>query len=195
LRDLAGAPAEPLGTAAPEAADGGLAERIRSLPPADAETLLIETVRTQTAFLLGRDEAGPITSDTAFSELGIDSLMAVELRNNLAAITGLKLPATLVFDHPNPAAVARFLTAGLTGGGPRTPADRLTKEIEELGARLDAVFRDLAETDRAAVVTALGELQRRAHAVTGDGSSADVIDRINSASAGELLSLLDKELG
>jgi acyl transferase domain-containing protein/acyl carrier protein len=201
LRGLIGTPAGPAGTGStgrPEFTGAGLAQQVRSLSRAEAEAVLLEAVRTQTAIVLGRDDAGRIGSDVAFSELGIDSLMAVELRNKLAAVTGLKLPATLVFDYPDPGALAQFLNAGLNPGsaaGPEAPADRLTKEIEGLGARLEDAFRDLAEEDRAAIVTALGELQRRARSMAGNGSPADVIDRINSASAGELLSLLDQELG
>ncbi|MFF0885014.1 SDR family NAD(P)-dependent oxidoreductase [Streptomyces sp. NPDC003456] len=198
LRDLAGTHAGPGGPAGRERAGIVLAQRLRSLPPAEAETALLEAVRTQTALVLGHAGTGRIGPATAFRELGIDSLTALELRNALAAATGLKLPATLVFDHPNPAAVARFLAASVTpdhAAGPGGPADHLVREIEGLGARIEEEFRALAEEDRTTISTLLGELQGRVRSMAGDGSADAIVDRIGAASAGELLALLDKELG
>ncbi|MCF4140763.1 beta-ketoacyl reductase [Streptomyces sp. Tue 6430] len=112
LRALAGAPAGGPGNR--EATDAGIAQRIGSLPRADAEAVLLDAVRAQTAIVLGHADTGLVGPGTAFKDLGIDSLMALELRNRLTAVTGLKLPATLAFDHPNPGSVAHFLAAGLT---------------------------------------------------------------------------------
>ncbi|WP_369226895.1 type I polyketide synthase [Streptomyces sp. R39] len=181
-----------------EATGPGLAQRARSLPPADAEALLLTAVREQTAIVLGQAETGRVGPGTAFRDLGVDSLMALELRNKLADMTGLRLPATLAFDHPNPTALARFLNTRVNpgpGGDAESPVGRLVEEIEGLGARLEKVFTELADEDRAVVTALLGELPGRVRQQAGAGSPAGLRDRISAASAGELLSLLDEELG
>ncbi|MFH9575328.1 SDR family NAD(P)-dependent oxidoreductase [Streptomyces sp. NPDC017454] len=198
LRGLTGTPAAAGGPEGRESADGSLADDLASLPPAEAEAALLDAVRAQTATVLGHADPTRIGPAVAFRELGIDSLTALELRNKLAAVTGLKLPATLVFDHPNPGALARFLTGMVTPGdtaGPRSPAAHLVTEIERLGARLQDAFPDLAAEERTTVTALLGELQGRARSMASAGAPVGIADQIGSASAGELLALLDKELG
>ncbi|GGS43651.1 type I polyketide synthase [Streptomyces janthinus] len=198
LRNPIGMPPGSGGAESREAPEAGIARRIRSLPQADAVTVLLDAVRAQTAIVLGHTDTGRVGPAVAFKDLGIDSLMAVELRNKLASVTGVKLPATLAFDHPNPSALAQFLYTRV-GPGPgadrESPVDRLTKEITGLGARLGEAFPDLGDDDRATLSGLIGELQRRVRPAGGEESPAGVAGRIGSASAVELLSLLDEELG
>ncbi|GHI02676.1 hypothetical protein Scel_09970 [Streptomyces cellostaticus] len=102
-------------SAAVAAVVGGLAARLAALSPADREQEVLQIVRAGTAAILGHASPGDIDSQRAFREMGIDSLTALELRNRLAAETGLTLPATLVFDYPVPLELARYLVAEACG--------------------------------------------------------------------------------
>uniref|UniRef100_UPI00055EA283 beta-ketoacyl synthase N-terminal-like domain-containing protein n=1 Tax=Streptomyces sp. NRRL S-350 TaxID=1463902 RepID=UPI00055EA283 len=103
---------------ATDRAAGGFAERLRPMPPADRDAALLALVRTQVAAVLGHSGPQTVDSGRAFSELGFDSLTSVELRNRLNASTGLQLPATLVFDHPNASSLVDHLRDTMFGAAP-----------------------------------------------------------------------------
>ncbi|MEU8252438.1 KR domain-containing protein, partial [Nonomuraea sp. NPDC048916] len=94
-------------------AQAGLVRQLADATAAEQQQIVLDLVRRTTATVLGHTGPDLIDPNTAFRELGFDSLAAVELRNHLATATGLSLPATLTFDHPTASAVATLLTAKL----------------------------------------------------------------------------------
>ena len=97
------------------AAGSSLAKVVASAPEAERDRIVIEFVRTHAAAVLGHASPQSVEPDRPFRELGIDSLSAVELRNRLAKASGTTLPATLAFDYPTSASVAKLLRDTIDG--------------------------------------------------------------------------------
>ncbi|MEC9465245.1 MAG: SDR family NAD(P)-dependent oxidoreductase, partial [Myxococcota bacterium] len=101
-----------------------LRQRLSMLPEAERGDVLTEMVRAEIATVLGLAGANAIPADQPLKDLGLDSLMAVELRNRLAAMAQINIPATLAFDYPTPEAISGFM---------------LQKAFSDLGAGVEAV--------------------------------------------------------
>uniref|UniRef100_UPI001F2D725F type I polyketide synthase n=1 Tax=Streptomyces europaeiscabiei TaxID=146819 RepID=UPI001F2D725F len=110
---------------APATADASsLHTHLAALPDYERAGAVLEIVRGHVAGVLGYPAADAVEPERPFTDLGIDSLSAVELRNGMNRITGLRLPSTLVFDHPNCRALADFLLAEVAADTvPATPDD------------------------------------------------------------------------
>ncbi|MEU1231974.1 amino acid adenylation domain-containing protein [Streptomyces sp. NPDC005828] len=93
------------------AGESGLRRKLGRMSEEEGRRLLLALVRTQLASVIGGESGDGIDPDQPFKSFGIDSLLAVQLRNRLNSATGLRLPATLVFDHPTPTAVVEFTLA------------------------------------------------------------------------------------
>lgn len=110
VRPLASGPVD--GASAAEAA-AALAARLATLSEDEQLRVLSGLVCTHAAAVLGHPGADAVDADLSFQDLGLDSLGAVELRNRLSQTTGITLPATIAFEHPTPASIARHVLVSL----------------------------------------------------------------------------------
>ncbi|MFJ2442948.1 beta-ketoacyl synthase N-terminal-like domain-containing protein [Streptomyces sp. NPDC087658] len=143
FRGLVRAPVLRRAATATPGADGApaFAERLAALTAPERERLLLDLVQTHTATVLGHGSSDALGPQRTFRELGFDSLTAVELRNSLGAATGLRLPATLVFDHPTPQAVVALLGTELSPPE-ASPVDQALAVLDSLARSLGAVPAD-----------------------------------------------------
>ncbi|MEU8089128.1 type I polyketide synthase [Micromonospora sp. NPDC049101] len=177
-------------------ASARLRERLAGLSDADRDAVLLDLVRDRTAVVLGHSGPGAVAADRAFKDCGFDSLAAVRLRNLLSRETALKLPATLVFDHPTPAALARHLRS-LVLPAAADPAEPVFAGLDELEPLLSN--SDLSAADRARIGNRLRVLVTRLSetpsGTVGQPESADVDDEIAAASDDEVFAFIEKEFG
>ncbi|XXX73393.1 SDR family NAD(P)-dependent oxidoreductase [Sorangium sp. So ce134] len=161
---------EPTRTRAGEDARGGWAAELSALAPEARLAEVVATVRAEAATVLGLGAPGDVPTDRALKELGLSSLMALEMRNALATRLGKALPATLVFNHPTVAALARHLleqmeptgatSAALPISAPMTHEEPIA--IVGIGCRYPGGVRDLDSFWRLLEqeVDAIGEVPR-----------------------------------
>jgi acyl transferase domain-containing protein/acyl carrier protein len=185
LRGLVRSPMHP--TVADRAGSSRL--RLSGLSGTERSRVALELTLAQVAAVLGYASAEAVDPKLAFKELGFDSLAAVELRNRLSIETGLRLPATLVFDHPTSTAVAELLLAELDDDA-HDSASSLEGEMEELERRLSAVAAH--EAQRPVVAERLKAILA---AMTERQETGQQDEDLRSATAEEVFDLIDRELG
>ncbi|MFI0487638.1 KR domain-containing protein, partial [Actinomadura sp. 9N215] len=164
------------------------AEQLAALPVEDRRRTLIDLVRTHAAAVLGHPDPGRLDSERGFIELGFDSLTAIELRNGLAAATGLRLPNTLIFDRPTMTELAGHLLAELVPEE-TDPLAPVLKELDRMERTVLAACRDedAAEVLAGRLRSALSRLEglRAPKAEAGFGA----------ATADEIFTFIDRNLG
>ncbi|MEV7870536.1 SDR family NAD(P)-dependent oxidoreductase [Streptomyces sp. NPDC088124] len=194
LRNLGAAPPRRRAHAASAApSSSALAERLRGLSPDDQDVALTDLVRGHAAVALGHSGPEAVPGGRAFKDLGFDSLAAVDLRNRLGAATGVRLPVTVVFEHPTPRALAAYLREQLT---PRAASGTaaVTAELDRLERVLAGLAGEVDERDAEGIGTRLqGLLRRWAGRQPPAEGAAPSPDDLAAATDEELFSALDDE--
>ncbi|MYR42066.1 type I polyketide synthase, partial [Streptomyces sp. SID5910] len=195
LRELVRLPRQRTG-ATGTTAPGGLRERLAGVQTAEGERMVLDTVRRNVASVLGHGATETVEPARAFKDFGFDSLTAVELRNRLNAVTGLRLPATLVFDYPTPSALAGFIHQELapedatTDDGGDVP---LSVGLDRIEAGLSAMtLEEIGHTD---VISRLRDLLAKYGDRQEGAESAVLADKLESATDGDLFKMVEEDLG
>jgi acyl carrier protein len=168
------------------AAPDGLAGRLAGLDRVAAAAAVQDVVRTQVAASLHYDSAAAIDVDTPLKELGMDSLTAVELRNGLSRQTGLRLPATLVFNVPTVAGLADYLFRELV---PAPPAldEVLRRALDQVTASLDDAEQEERDRVVAVLLAAVARLDK-------PGERTDPLAQLGITSDEEMFRFIDSQL-
>ena len=177
--------------AAGEEAAAAVAQRLASLPRAEQDRELVSVIRAEAAAVLGYSSPDVIEPGRAFRDLGFDSITAVELRNRLAAATGLRLSATLVFDYPSPAVLAGYLWEEAFAGDP-APLP-LVEELDKLESLLSGTAPDDATFEM--VTARLQACLAKWGSAGGRPQRPTAAQKIDSASDAEIFEFIHKELG
>ncbi|MGW7064431.1 type I polyketide synthase [Streptomyces sp. NPDC054904] len=169
-----------------------LRRRLSVMTQIEQALAVLELVRTHAATALGHAGTDEVGAGRAFKELGFDSLIALELRNRLNAATGLKLPATLVFDHPTPAVLAEFLRAEIVQDGSAAAAPGIA-ELEKLESALSVLDPDGGT--RADIASRLQALLAKWGEPQAHSSGEAVAEKLQEATPDELFDFIENELG
>jgi len=174
-------------------------------PEIEQKRLVLDLVRTTAATVLGHSNPDAVAVDRGFLASGFDSLTAVEFRNRLNSVTGLRLPATVLLDHPTPAVLTTYLHSRLAPAA-AAPATPLLAGIDALRAAMSTTA--VNDDEHTEIATGIQELLRtwngirialRADDAANDdpagGLPGGVGNDLGSATDDELFAALDNELG
>ncbi|MGV9316991.1 type I polyketide synthase, partial [Streptomyces sp. NPDC003691] len=174
----------------------GLIGRLAGAPDETGRLRIVrEVVRGEVAAVLGFADPSGLEMERGLLDLGFDSLTAVELRNRLNALTGRQLSTTLVFDHPTPEALSRYLLGELSPADSRGAADApgRSPQLSSALAALDAVLPD-AEADDGLRDRLRDHLEQLLHRLVPGTEDAELGGRLESVSDDDLFDFIDQEL-
>ncbi|WP_218024539.1 SDR family NAD(P)-dependent oxidoreductase, partial [Nocardia lijiangensis] len=161
-----------------------LRHRLAALSVEERHTMLSDLVVAEIASALGHEHAAEISGDRSFKDLGMDSLTAVDIRNRLTRMSGIKLPATLVFDYPNAESITNYLGELLADGGDSQKS--ILETIDSLRSSLPAYLTD--DSIRSEIVSRLSRMLDLCNV----SSSSEIVD-LDAASDDELFALVENK--
>jgi acyl transferase domain-containing protein/acyl carrier protein len=172
-------------------ADGAaLVARLGSMTEGEGAKMLTDLVRGHVAAVLSHASADAVDITRPFSELGFDSLAAVELRNRMEGETGLRMSATLAFDHPTVTALSAHLYQALAPAAP-SAEDTLRASLDQVGGMLPD-----DEAERAKLIAILTSTLTRwtAGAAVPAQQAESLADKVGAASDEEIFAFIDNDL-
>ncbi|MGY0055362.1 type I polyketide synthase [Streptomyces sp. LZ34] len=192
LRGLLGAGPRPVAQSTVVETSESLRDRLLNLRAEERDEHMVRLVQEQSAMVLGYASPEKIDPAHRFSDLGFDSLTAVELRNRLSSFTGLRLLSTLVFDYPTPTVLGGYLVNELVPADAPDPTPSLMADLDRLDAALDGCSDEITRTG---VAIRLRQLLTKVTQTEAESDGPGATDRLESASADEILDFIDNELG